>query len=100
MSDLKRFWRSVHEFGAKRGEGRGLRGQEGTHHHLLKGNLKLATTDRGNDFSDVSRNKQGWGEEKVREKGGLKIRKGTNEERKLYEMYTEGREKKGSKKCV
>lgn len=43
----------------KEGEGSGPRAQEGTHHHLLKGNLKLAATDRGNDFSDVSRNKQG-----------------------------------------
>lgn len=29
----------------KKGEGRGPRGQEGTHHHLLKGNLKLAAAE-------------------------------------------------------
>lgn len=101
MEECARIW-SKNE-----GEGRGLRGQEGTHHHLLKGNLKLAATEEMISQMSAETNGDEGGKEKVRKKGGLKIRKVTNEERKVYKMYTERREssrmkkkKKGSKKRI
>lgn len=64
---------------------------------LKKRDTELAATDRGNDFLDVSRNKQRWrwrGEKEV----WLQMRKVTDEEKKLSSTRAEERERGEEKK--
>lgn len=107
VSDLKRFWRSVREFGAKRGGRKRAEGAGGHTSSPFQRELEVGNDRQRKWFLRCQQKQTGMrGEkEKVRKKGGLKISKATNEERKLNKMYTEERESarmknKGSKKCV